>query len=707
MKTKPLPRHSYGCVAAVFAFLVIGSAQGQVTLDGIRSGGEGYNPVATQSINTNWGGGNSLANIHAVQTANTLNIHIGGRANGNAIILFVDAKAGGNPFIPNNLITSGGEENSINNFGSSSSAGMTFENGFEPELAIRVFGNGGDAFVNRYNFLNGVRTYSGQANAVTISDGPISGLRVNWVDVPESSPGVFDHAAADNGVEIALDLTSLGVFGSQTVKVMAMLVNGPSDFGSNQVLGSRISTTDNMGGGMPSLNFETETGIQTLSIAVTGAGLDPAGDEDLDGFTNGDETAGTSALGYVSNPLIPNYTNMNVAANFNSFDPTAAAMTQGDTTSLITQYQWTYDRHFTTAVQPVEFKFTTGGSFTINWGQGSGTGVVARDGGNIGGFAGPSGIYRFFFEQGGLTQTFARRTYVDATAFLAAYGLAGDPSGDEDDDGVINGDEFAANTDPRNSDTDGDGISDLTDTQPLTQLRDVTFSVNMSVQDTLGNFDPDNDEVQLRFFGGPLDVNTFGPITMSLDSPGIYTATVQDVPGFTGRALEGFGYKFVFVDGFNANDVTFEQIGANPFENRTLTLGDPGSGQILATVFFSNDAGSTPSGFETWALANAGGGAFDEDFDKDGMKNGIEYFFGETGSSFTANPAPVNGVVKWPRDVTATGVNFRIWTSETLALNSWTNVTGDADLVSEPGFIKYILPTLTPKLFVRFEVFEE
>jgi hypothetical protein len=117
----------------------------------------------------------------------------------------------------------------------------------------------------------------------------------------------------------------------------------------------------------------------------------------------------------------------------------------------------------------------------------------------------------------------------------------------------------------------------------------------------------------------------------------------------------------------------------------------------------------TLTGFETWALANAGGGAFDEDFDLDGMKNGIEYFFGETGSSFTANPAPVGApvrVVKWPRDGTATGVDFRIWTSETLGLNSWTNVTGDADLISEPGFIKYTLPTLTPKLFVRFEVFE-
>lgn len=111
-------------------------------------------------------------------------------------------------------------------------------------------------------------------------------------------------------------------------------------------------------------------------------------------------------------------------------------------------------------------------------------------------------------------------------------------------------------------------------------------------------------------------------------------------------------------------------------------------------------------GFADWAILNAGGGAFDDDFDGDGMKNGIEYFFGETGSSFTANPSPLNGVVKWPRDVTATGVDFRIWKSETLAEGSWSDVTGDADLLSEPGFIKYTLPTAS-KVFVRFEAFEE
>jgi hypothetical protein len=701
MKLKHISNQSYLGFVAMFAAVAFGTAQGQVTLDGIRSGGEGYSLVTNQSINTVWGANNSVANLHSVQTGNTLHLHIAGRADGNAIMLFIDAKAGGNNFIPNNLITSGGEENSINNFGSSASSGMTFETGFEPELAIRIFGSGSGAFVNRYNFLNGVRTYSGQANTATVSDGPIAGMRVNWADVPTTSPGVYNHAIADNGVEIALDLTSLGVFGNQNVKVMAMLVNGASDFGSNQVLASRTVSTE-MGNGMSSLNFETEPGVQTLSIAATGTGLDPAGDADGDGFTNGSEQDGTSALGYVSNPLIPNYTNMNVPANFNSFDPTAASMTQGATSSLITQYQWTYDRHFTTPVQEIEYKFATGGSFAINWGQGSGTGVVASNGGNIGGFAGPSGIYRFFFEQGGLTQTFTRRTFDDASAFLAAYGLAANPSGDSDSDGVTNTGEFALNTDPLNGDTDGDGISDSADTLPLVQLRNVTFRVNMSVQTTLGNFVPGEDDVELRIFGGP----AAGAYMMDLESAGIYAVTVDDVPGFAGRALEGFGYKFVFND-FSTSSTVFEQIGSNPFANRTLTLATPGATQIVPTVFFSDNAGSTPSGFETWATANAGGGPFDGDFDNDGMKNGVEYFFGETGSSFTANPAPIGGTVKWPRDVTTTGVNFRIWTSETLALNSWTNVTAAADLTSEPGFIKYTLPTATPKLFVRFEVFEE
>jgi hypothetical protein len=685
--------------------------QAQVTVDGVRDPGEGYGSVSVQSTQSGWGTGNSIANLHAVQASNLLHLHIGGRANGNAIILFIDAKDGGNPFIPNNLITTGGEEDSINKFGASVSSGMTFENGFEPEMAIRIFGNGADAHVNRYNFLAGTRTYSGQANAVTISDGPISELRVNWADVPtvpESDPVVFDHAAADQGVEIALNLTSLGVFGSQTVKVMAMLVNGDSSWGSNQVLGSRTSTTGDMAGGMASLNFETEADIQTLSIPVVGEGLDPAGDEDGDGYLNGDETAGTSVLGYISDPLIPNYTNVSVAGNFT--DPAWQAttpgtvMTQGSTASLTEQYQWTLDRHFTVPAQSISYKFTTGGTFDINWGQAGSPGTVVRDGGDIPGFVGPTGIYRVSFNQGGLTQTFARRTFDDDATFLAAYGLAENPSGDADDDGVSNEVEQAENTDPLNNDTDGDGIFDGADTQPLVQLRDVTFRVDMSVQTAKGFFNPANSSPKLLIFGGPLataDPPAGGHVMAALGG-GVYTVTIPNVPGFQGANLEGFGYKFYNPD-TNANPA-YELIDNSPFTNRTLTLGAPEAEQILSTVFFSND--STLPGYLTWAADNAGSGAFDDDFDGDGVKNGLEYFYGETGSSFTSNPAPdANKLVSWPRDPNASGVSFKVWKSETLAAGSWVDVTGDAD-ISDQNFVKYTLPAAT-KVFVRLEVTED
>jgi hypothetical protein len=155
----------------------------------------------------------------------------------------------------------------------------------------------------------------------------------------------------------------------------------------------------------------------------------------------------------------------------------------------------------------------------------------------------------------------------------------------------------------------------------------------------------------------------------------------------------------VFND-FSTLTTVFEQVSANPFENRALTLATPGTEQVVPTVFFSNNAG----GFTAWAAANAGGGPFDGDYDNDGMDNGLEYFFGETGSSFTANPSPVGGIITWPRDATATGVGFRIWKSETLAEGSWVNVTGDATVGAST--ITYQLPPLLPKVFIRFEAYQ-
>ena len=120
--------------------------------------------------------------------------------------------------------------------------------------------------------------------------------------------------------------------------------------------------------------------------------------------------------------------------------------------------------------------------------------------------------------------------------------------------------------------------------------------------------------------------------------------------------------------------------------------------QTLPTVFFSGV--SALPGYTAWADANAGGQGPDQDFDLDGVPNGVEYFMGATGSTFTANPQLVGGTVIWPRDPSA-NATFRVWTSENLV--DWDDVTGDAD-TSDPNQVSYTPPTTSPGLFVRLEV---
>ncbi|MCX6875652.1 MAG: autotransporter-associated beta strand repeat-containing protein [Verrucomicrobia bacterium] len=107
--------------------------------------------------------------------------------------------------------------------------------------------------------------------------------------------------------------------------------------------------------------------------------------------------------------------------------------------------------------------------------------------------------------------------------------------------------------------------------------------------------------------------------------------------------------------------------------------------------------GST-TGYATWAAANAGGQTADLDFNNDGVANGIAYFMGANG--LATNPGVVNGKVAWPHSASATGIAFRVLTSQNLM--AWTDVTADASDVG--GFLTYTLPRVTPKRFVRLEV---
>lgn len=119
--------------------------------------------------------------------------------------------------------------------------------------------------------------------------------------------------------------------------------------------------------------------------------------------------------------------------------------------------------------------------------------------------------------------------------------------------------------------------------------RPVTFSVNMSVQQQLGLFDPAlGDEVNVR--GNINDTNFMTNFFMNPAGNGIYDVTI-DVEGDAGLAIE---YKF-FVragEGREFPNGGWEIIDGDPDLNRSFTLGEADLPQVLDTFFFNNDEGA-------------------------------------------------------------------------------------------------------------------
>ena len=115
---------------------------------------------------------------------------------------------------------------------------------------------------------------------------------------------------------------------------------------------------------------------------------------------------------------------------------------------------------------------------------------------------------------------------------------------------------------------------------------------------------------------------------------------------------------------------------------------------------------SALTGYAAWAYSHANNESANFDFDKDGMANGIEYFMGQTGSGFTANPPLVDNLgvrtVTWPRDPSAVAT-FKVQYSNNL--QEWTNVVPpdpsiDTSISTE---VTYTLPP-GPEVYCRLVV---
>ncbi|WP_367870374.1 hypothetical protein [Luteolibacter sp. Populi] len=377
-------------------------------------------------------------------------------------------------------------------------------------------------------------------------------------------------------------------------------------------------------------------GEETLDgqyVDATHTGSNPMNpDSDGDGATDGDEVKQVAAA-YVRDPNHYNYVKIAVPGTFNlpaAWDATGASVPGNEMsvagTGLAQQFQYSLDHRFAVPKSPISHKFTAG-TWDVNWGASGTAGVASQGGGNIDHIVAASGIYRFAFNTATRAYSFTRPSFADATAYLAAYGLA--TGADEDSDGLNNEAEFTANSDPYNADSDGDGLADDADPEPLVvapESREVVFQVNMAVAISEGYFTPGTSVV--RVIGQFAGWNTSGGVVLSdADADGIYTGS------YTAGGFEGisFGnYKF-FING--GPDGGYES-GAD----RSFNLGPDGVQQLLPVVYYSNIL--PPVGFTAWIATFDGlaDPSRDGDPDGDGISNETEFLFG-------TSPATGNGAV--------------------------------------------------------------
>jgi hypothetical protein len=147
------------------------------------------------------------------------------------------------------------------------------------------------------------------------------------------------------------------------------------------------------------------------------------------------------------------------------------------------------------------------------------------------------------------------------------------------------------------------------------------------------------------------------------------------------------------------NYIVFKNVTGSSFTAQTWGTGSNGFNHLGPAGFQVREVAAT-TGFSGWATANAPGQTADQDHDNDGVKNGIEYFMGQSGSSFTAMPGlDATNTVTWAMDPAYVGT-YEVQTSSNLG--TWTNVTPRP--VPAGGNLSYLLPPGLGIQFVRLLV---
>ena len=187
----------------------------------------------------------------------------------------------------------------------------------------------------------------------------------------------------------------------------------------------------------------------------------------------------------------------------------------------------------------------------------------------------------------------------------------------------------------------------------------------------------DDSDVSVITSGGVLNLNG-------------YTDTIHNLSLVTGASVETGAGGVLTVSNLTVNGAV-KSAGTYTSSSSFVT----GSGSIVVLP-----AGSP---YEIWASTHAGGQSASEDFNNDGVSNGLAYFMGAAGTVAATTPPIIAGTVTWPRDPTATITSWKVQVSTNLT--TWTDVIPpDASIdTSDPTKVVYTLPSGT-KQFCRLVV---
>lgn len=198
----------------------------------------------------------------------------------------------------------------------------------------------------------------------------------------------------------------------------------------------------------------------------------------------------------------------------------------------------------------------------------------------------------------------------------------------------------------------------------------------------------------------------------------VYVYVGADYNGRTGLVTSG-STTYSFTSGSNATDGLSTYVETTdptgfPVANYCVFRNQTGASFSFDVVRGNNNVGlfgiqvvsaSSNPPYAAWAAANAGGQAADLDFDRDGVSNGVEYFMGESGTGFTANPRPVNNVITWPKNPAA-NATYVIQTSTTLSAEGtpggW--VTATTGVLDSGTSVTFTPPSGASRIFARLKV---